>query len=333
MLDPFAGRGTAVYAAATAGRVGLGVEINPVGWVYAAAKLHPAPKHLVLQRIEEIASLANRYREAARSLPEFFTHCYTPDVRRYLLASRDNLEWRTSVVDRTVMAILLVNLHGKRSSSLSNQMRQTKAMAPNYAVGWWKERDLKPPKLNASQFLKSRVEWRYAKGLPEIVPSTMILGDSTKALHNVARRIETTGKTSIRLLLTSPPYYRITNYHYDQWIRLWLLGGLPSDSQRRSPFGGDHRGKFGDLVEYESMLQSVFSRTRDLCDRKSVIYVRSDWREPTRSITRRVLETTFTDFRIVQKLRPVKGVTQTRLFGHYAPKMGEVDFILTGPAF
>ena len=34
VIDPFAGRGTSVFAAAALGRIGVGIEINPVGWVY-----------------------------------------------------------------------------------------------------------------------------------------------------------------------------------------------------------------------------------------------------------------------------------------------------------
>jgi DNA modification methylase len=43
VLDPFAGRGTAIFSAAALGRRGFGVEISPVGWIYAKAKLGPAP--------------------------------------------------------------------------------------------------------------------------------------------------------------------------------------------------------------------------------------------------------------------------------------------------
>src|SRR5260370_28210826 len=45
VLDPFAGRGTALYSAATAGRHALGIELNPVGWIYARTKLSPAGQH------------------------------------------------------------------------------------------------------------------------------------------------------------------------------------------------------------------------------------------------------------------------------------------------
>lgn len=29
----------------------------------------------------------------------------------------------------------------------------------------------------------------------------------------------------VRLVVTSPPYLDITDYHEDQWLRLWFLGG------------------------------------------------------------------------------------------------------------
>jgi DNA modification methylase len=29
----------------------------------------------------------------------------------------------------------------------------------------------------------------------------------------------------VKLVITSPPYLDITDYHEDQWLRLWLLGG------------------------------------------------------------------------------------------------------------
>src|SRR5437868_1485652 len=81
VLDPFAGRGTAVFSAATQGRRGIGVEINPVGWVYARAKLAPAKKELVAARFEELGRSAKDYRGEADRLPLFFQRCFTQKVR------------------------------------------------------------------------------------------------------------------------------------------------------------------------------------------------------------------------------------------------------------
>ena len=39
VLDPFAGRGTAIFSAATQQRTGIGIEVNAVGWVYSRAQL------------------------------------------------------------------------------------------------------------------------------------------------------------------------------------------------------------------------------------------------------------------------------------------------------
>ncbi len=71
ILDPFAGRGTAIFSAAIKGRNGIGVELNPVGWVYSQAKLHAAAKGDVIERLRDIGRLGNR-RQSNPRLPVFF---------------------------------------------------------------------------------------------------------------------------------------------------------------------------------------------------------------------------------------------------------------------
>src|SRR3954465_14597426 len=83
VLDPFAGRGTAVFSAAAQGRLGVGVEINPVGWVYARAKLAPSEKGVVADRFAELGRVAETYRDAAKKLPPFFHHGFTRRVRQF----------------------------------------------------------------------------------------------------------------------------------------------------------------------------------------------------------------------------------------------------------
>jgi len=189
VLDPFAGRGTAVFSATALGRRGFGVEISPVGWVYARAKLSPAPLEEVEQRLLQIVEEGSDYAEQARSLPKFFKKCFAPSVRRFLLAARDGLDWRRCTCDRTLMAILLVYLHGKEGQALSNQMRQTKAMSPHYAIKWWAENGTKPPDLDAVEFMQQRIRWRYAKGVVEADGSRVSLGNSIGLLPQLERRL------------------------------------------------------------------------------------------------------------------------------------------------
>jgi hypothetical protein len=318
VLDPFAGRASSIYAAAALGRVGVGIEINPVGWVYGAAKLNPASKQRVLSRIIEIGEFAKEKNSLSLSdLPEFFSHCYHPQVLAYLLTAREKLKWKTSKTDITLMALILIYLHGKVGQSLSNQMRQAKAMAPDYSVRWWKEHKMIAPRVDTVDFLSKRVEWRYAKGTPNFNDSEVIFGDSTKKLNQVESE-------KFKLLLTSPPYYGITNYHYDQWLRLWMLGGSASPVRVE----GNWKGRFNSMPKYKELLTDVFEKSSSLMARNSVVYVRTDAREFTRETTVQVLKDCFPNKRIRQVPVPLKKKTQTALYGDKSSKPGEIDIIL-----
>ena len=226
VLDPFAGRGTSVYTAADMDRCAVGVEINPVGWIYGKAKIAPAPKPSILARLDEICALAPKYTAQAEALPEFYHICFNADVRRFLLAAQAHLNWRRSRVDRTLMALIAMHLHGKENEGMSNQMQQTKAMGPAYSITWWRKNGMEtPPDIDPREFLRKKIEWRYAKGAPSFSSSARLyLGDSAKRLGQIAKT--QTAKAS--LLFTSPPYQGVVNYHADQWLRLWLLGGPDS---------------------------------------------------------------------------------------------------------
>jgi hypothetical protein len=324
VIDPFAGRGTSIFSAAAQERFGIGVEINPVGWVYANAKLCPAAAEDVAARLAAIGQIAAHFRHAADQLPRFFHYCFAPRTRAFLLAARDQLDWRRNRIDRTVMAIVLVHLHGKRTDSLSNQMRQTKALSPQYAIRWWRQHNLTPPRLDPVDFLVRKLQWRYARGAPAFRQSHVYLGDSTTRLSMVRRRIESGALPRATLLFTSPPYYQVTNYHYDQWLRLWLLGGPPNALR----VGGRHRGKFEDRTGYRSLLSDVFGKSASLLSRSAVIYVRTDHRSVTYQTTREVLKEVFGRRRLIQRFRPVGKPTQTQLFGNHQQPEGEVDFIL-----
>ena len=324
VLDPFAGRGTSIFSASVQGRVGVGIELNPVGWVYARTKLSPAPREAVEERIDELGTRTECYCHADDELPEFFKLCFAPRVRRFLLAAREHLDWRRNKTDRTTMALLLVHLHGKRADSLSNQMRQTKSMSPNYAIRWWQQRRMSPPSLDPVSFLMRKLDWRYAKGVPEAAHSHVYLGDSVTRLPQLVARARSGEVPCASLLFTSPPYFHLTNYHYDQWLRLWLLGGPPSAAR----IGGRHRGKFEGRVAYRALLARVFGAAAHMMKRNGVVYVRTDRRAFTYQTTVEVLGEVFPHKQLLRLARPVQGPTQTQLFGNGRSQPGEVDLIL-----
>lgn len=328
VLDPFAGRGTAIFSAATKNRSAIGIEINPVGYVYARAKLNAASKASVETRLDELGELAERFEAESLDLPCFFHSCFTSKVRQFLLAARSNLDWRKNAVDSTLAALLLVYLHGKMGSALSNQMRQTKSMSPQYAVRWWNERNLSPPDIDPIAFMRSRLRWRYAKGVPKANGGHVFLGDSVEQLANLGKDVEAGQFNKAKLLFTSPPYHAITNYHYDQWLRLWLLGGPPNALRN----GNGRGGKFEARKGYRHLIEAVFTKASCLLKEDAIVYVRTDSRDFTLRTTLGVLEQVFPEKHLTEIRRPMLGLSQTRLFGEKnlpAEPAGEVDLVLT----
>jgi hypothetical protein len=320
ILDPFAGRATSLFAAAAANRVGLGVEINPVGWVYGKAKLQAASRGAVENRLRWLGAKASEYREEAAALPEFFHWCYCKRIREFLVGARDLLDWRRSKTDWTTMALLLVDLHGKVESAFSNQMRQTKAMSPQYSIEWWRERDMKPPERDPVEFMLKKVAWRYAKGRMKANESRVYLGDSRERLSTIACQSD----RRATLLFTSPPYCGITNYFYDQWLRLWLLGG----PERPQSLGEGCKRKFDNKKDYIGMLRQVFERSKPLLKRNAVVHVRTDARQFTREATIEALESTFLSKKLRSEKHSQPDFTQTTLFDSDLETHGEVDFVM-----
>lgn len=329
VLDPFSGRGTSVFCAMEKGRYGLGVELNPLGWIYGKAKLNPGRPELVVVRLGQIASSAPNFAAEADELPEFFHVCFCPQVRSFLVAARSMLDWRNSRIDRTLMAFILVYLHGKigggRPQSLSNQMRQTKAMAPDYSVAWWRQNGFAvPPEVDPRDFLRTRIQWRYQKGFPRAdeALADIRLGDCRTVLPRLRRQVADGG---FSLLLTSPPYCGVTSYYYDQWLRFWLLG----EAAHPIRDGAEWKGKFEGQAAYRDMLGSSFTAARRVMQDNSAVYVRTDARPTTLEATKEALREAFPEWTLKVHSAPFLGKTQTQLFGDKGLKPGEVDLILT----
>jgi DNA modification methylase len=328
IIDPFAGRCSSVYAGAVLGRNSLGIEINPVGWLYGSIKLKPANKEEVIDRLLEIYGKRNLYNLEIELMPEFYRICYCDEVLKFLLSARMHLDWLNNSVDGTLMSIILIYLHAKLGEGLSNQMRMTKTMGMHYSIMWWKKNKLmQPPEINPCEFILKKINWRYEKGKPKVHESAVVFGDSTNKLISIAER-SVRNNIKFSLLFTSPPYYSITDYYTDQWLRLWLLGG----SENPQSLKDKHKKRFINKPEYYELLDKVFGLCSKMMKKRSTIYVRTDKREYTYDSTLEILIKHFPkhDIQIVEKPLTKETKTQTKLFGDDSLKPGEVDIIMTG---
>jgi hypothetical protein len=255
-------------------------------------------------------------------LGEFFKWAYSPRVLDFLIRARAHLRWRDRRVDRTLMALVLIYLHGRRGAALSNQLRDSKAMAPAYAVRWWKERGLEPPDIDPIALLESRMEWRYARGIPKL-PGAVHLGDSLKLLRSRQQRRGL--DQPFDLLFTSPPYMGVTNYHYDQWLRLWMLGWPPGPAAAE----GRWQKRFESREDYATLLHEGFGAAAEHMSDESVVYVRTDARSFTLEATVAALTDAFPEKALHTQARPAPAQSQTSLFGDLSTKPGEVDLVMT----
>ena len=314
VLDPFCGRGTAPYVAMISGRGGVGCDINPVAWVYAAAKTDPHPSLADVQRRIGEVSAAVRPGDG-NPIDEFQALAYGSKALGFINAARRELLWRESRLDRTVAAFLLHYLHAKLGQGLSNQMRPSRAMCPDYSVRWWRRRGLtSPPNVDAASFLSQRAAWRYGKGVPERAGHAQLaLGDAATVLPEAGA-----GAT---LVLTSPPYVSVTNYQSDNWLRLWALGEGPP----RADWSTSQ--KFTNSEKYVTMLDGVVRATRDRARSDAVWYLRVDARERTLTEVRRVTAALLPAHRRYERRSPSPRRTQTALYGDHSAKPGDVDLV------
>lgn len=232
VFDPFSGRGTTIFESLLLGRKAYGLDINPVAACVSAAKADPPTRGWLLHRIENLKA---QYADAGVvEVPtsEFFEACYAPATLRQLAFLRNILDWRSSKIDRFIAAMALGCLHGeshKSQNCFSNRMPRTISTKPDYSVRWWAEKDLTAPNRDVFEILKRQVDFRLARGTPDLVGEARLgdVRDATKMFRKLRGRV--------KLVVTSPPYLDTTDYGEDQWLRLWFLGGAERPKGRIFP--------------------------------------------------------------------------------------------------
>ncbi len=297
VLDPFCGRGNGPFTATVLGRPALGIDVNPIAWLFATAKLQPAATaEEVTNRLSEIARARRSSDRRARN--QFEIMAWAPQVRALLKAARREIDWRNSVVDRTLMAFITLHMQDKPGGGLSNSMSPTIAYSPTYAVKWWtREGLLEPPDIDPVAMLEDKIRRRYEFGVPTQAPGSAVLGDSRQELRNQTH-------ADAALLLTSPPYCGVTDYWNDHWIRLWMLG---------YPFKKDWRksARFKNQIEYQELITTVLQESKRHLKRGAAILVRSDQRGRTAEMCISALRTTWPDRQLLvrQTTAPYPGIS------------------------
>lgn len=270
VFDPFSGRGTTVLQSLLMGREAASVDINPVAFCVSSAKAETPGLARLIRRIDELEDRAltatKRATAAAAALPEFFRAAFSRRTLRDVLFLRASLAWKTSRIDRFLAALLLGILHGEMDKSeryLSNQMPRTISPKPGYSVRYWKKHRLVAPNRDVFQRLREDAALRLRA--PPENEGRVALAD---ARHSGSRLRSL--RKQVQLVVTSPPYFDVTNFEEDQWLRLWFLGNAPHPTYRQ--VSKDDRYEVHD--EYWRFLSEVWAGMKPLMKNDAVFVCR-----------------------------------------------------------
>lgn len=249
VLDPFAGRGTTLYAGRLEGLHAYGVDSNPVAVAISAAKLANAKPG----RISAAARHILKTHRTPKRVPTgaFWRLAFHPKVLDQLCRLREGLlEDCESDSRKALRAVILGALHGPRAkinhSYFSNQCTRTYAPKPGYAVKFWRRRRLKPLNVDVHNIIQSRA-LRYFGEERTRANGIVIFGDSTvqESICGIDREVD--------WIITSPPYYGMRTYLPDQWLRLWFVGGKP-----QVDYSNEKQLPHGSRAEFSAALAKVW---------------------------------------------------------------------------
>jgi len=117
--------------------------------------------------------------------------------------------------------IILGALHGPvrltKDSYFSNQMPRTFAPKPHYAVRFWAAHGLTPRRVDVRAVIRERAHRYYS---PDA-------GPASGAVRRADARTSIVPRPVFAATITSPPYFGMTTYVPDQWLRHWFVGGAP----------------------------------------------------------------------------------------------------------
>jgi hypothetical protein len=303
VFDPFSGRGTTVLQSLLMGRRALATDINPVAYCISAAKADVPSLESVLEEIDELDRCYQnchhgRLRDERRSLPAYFGRAFHYATLEQLLFLRRVLDWRGNTVQRFIAALTLGTLHGEMDNSsryLSNQMPRTISPKPAYSLRYWRSHGLWPKKKDVFDRLRSESSFRLWAELPR-GRGLVVLADARDASERL-RSLE--GK--VAAVITSPPYFNVTDCAEDQWLRLWFLGHEPHPTYGRISRDDRHENKEG----YWQFLCEAWAGIRDLLRPSATLVCRlGGTRMDEAELTRGLLQS-------VQRAFPASGLIHT----------------------
>lgn len=217
VCDPFAGGGTVPLEAILNNREGWGSDAFKYATILTQAKCNPMSTQRFEEYLEEVLQQAEEIDAPLELLdddrpPVFFSE----HTLKQLLAVREVLHDDETAEATYLKAIISGVLHGPSEMFLSLSTRDTFSGSVDYVREYAEKHDLERPErdIHTSAMKKQKLVSKELDALPDNTP-TWIEKSDCKSLPFPDDGVD--------LLLTSPPYMRVLDYSWNNWLRLWWL--------------------------------------------------------------------------------------------------------------
>lgn len=267
VLDPFCGRGTTNYASRLLGLPSVGIDSSPVAVALSQAKLANTTTEEIIETASHILKEARHPLDIPTG--EFWEWAFHKETLYTICQFREAfLQNSETDAHKALRALIMGALHGPLTKStpsyLSNQSQRTYAPKPRYAVNFWRSRNLLPPKVDVMSVIEYRAKRYYAEENSTAV-GTILLGNS----QDIKVISQLNLKQKINWIITSPPYYGMSTYIPDQWLRMWFMGGKSTVD-----YSTDGQVSHSSPTNFANALKQVWLNMASLCQNHAQIIVR-----------------------------------------------------------
>jgi len=213
-LDVFSGKGTFPLEAMLNERIAIGNDIAPDAFILTNAKLNPPDVDKYIEYLDELKGKMG-FLSTTKGVNKNIRIFFGTKTLKQILEIRELLMDDESQFGIFSKALMCGILHGKSSISLSLPCSHSYSMAPSYVRKYAKKHGLKKPRRDVIECLKIKAKTVLKDPIPPRFNSKAFNYDS----RNLPLKEE-----SVDLIVTSPPYFDVQTYAYDNWLRLWFLG-------------------------------------------------------------------------------------------------------------
>ena len=217
VLDPFSGRGTTNLQSVLNNRATIANDANPLAYTYTFSKLFPIDSHSVEKLLDKVPFYDDTFVDPLDDQKRYELLSYFhEDTLKEIQILKDYLIRNKSVESTYLQSLLVGTLNGNRISNLSVTMSALICFSANYMRSWSDKTGIYPEPREVKPRLVSKAERLEKDGLK--------FRKDSKVLQEDATHMSSIEDSSIDCIITSPPYFNVINYAYDNRLRLWALG-------------------------------------------------------------------------------------------------------------